>query len=66
MNIRAIAKQDDHAAANRETAYYVALAVIEQIGADLERNRHCLVNGWRCWAFSDVLQALQGQEPIRR
>lgn len=64
MNIRAIAKQDDHRAAHlvaieRDLAYIAALALVNWLEPDPTRNTSRVVGGKRCHTLDEAVRALE-------
>lgn len=59
MNIRAIAKQDDHEAATSETAYWYALALVRLLEPDPAHNTSRMIGGKRCHTLDEAVRALQ-------
>lgn len=71
MNIRAIAKQDDHEAAylaaiERDLAYLAALALVNCLEPDPTRNTSRMIGGKRCHTLDEAVRTLleSKQKPI--
>lgn len=63
MNIRAIAKQDDHAAAylaaiERDLAYLAALALVNWLEPDPAHNTSRVIGGKRCHTLDEAVREL--------
>lgn len=67
MNIRAIAKQGDHAAAylaaiERDLAYIAALALVNYLEPDPTHNTSRMIGGKRCWTLDEAVRALENSD----